>query len=64
MNPIHISGATLPDGQSADLLIRDGIVTDIGSVSAPADAERVDAAGLIALPGLVDLHTNLREPGF
>ena len=27
------------------------------------DVERFDADGLIALPGLVDLHTHLREPG-
>ena len=27
------------------------------------DAETIDADGLVALPGLVDLHTHLREPG-
>ena len=32
--------------------------------AAPKAATRVDAAGLRALPGLVDLHTHLREPGF
>ena len=30
---------------------------------APRDAEVIDADGLVALPGLVDLHTHLREPG-
>ncbi len=32
-------------------------------MSAPADAEVLDADGLVALPGLVDLHVHLREPG-
>ncbi|HET6484211.1 MAG TPA: dihydroorotase [Actinoplanes sp.] len=42
-----------------DLLIRDGVIA-----SGPAgDAEIIDASGLVALPGLVDLHTHLREPG-
>ena len=35
----------------------------VGTVDAPKDAERVDADGLILLPGFVDLHTHLREPG-
>ena len=33
------------------------------TAAAPAGAQVLDAAGLIALPGLVDLHTHLREPG-
>jgi dihydroorotase len=45
-------------GAPADLFIRDGVI----SSEAP-DAETVDASGLVALPGLVDLHTHLREPG-
>ena len=39
--------------------LRDGVIAEPG----PADAETIDAAGLVALPGLVDLHTHLREPG-
>ncbi|WP_437584925.1 dihydroorotase [Paramicrobacterium sp. CJ85] len=61
---IHIAGARLSDGRSADLLIEDGIITEVGSVTAPAGAERIDAQGLLAIPGLVDLHTHLREPGY
>jgi dihydroorotase len=56
-----IKGATLPDGTRADLAIRDGVFVDAGD---PKNATIVDAAGLQALPGLVDLHTHLREPGF
>ena len=56
----RIVGATLPDGSRADLAIADGVFVDAAS-----RADRtIDAAGLIALPGLVDLHTHLREPGF
>lgn len=56
-----ITGATRPDGTRADLAIRDGIFVDAGDVTG---ATVVDADGLQALPGLVDLHTHLREPGF
>ena len=56
-----ITGADLVGAGRADLLVRDGRFID------PADAaprtERIDADGLVALPGLVDLHTHLREPG-
>jgi len=53
-------------GGPADIWISDGRIAAVGpaaSRDAPAGAERLDAAGLIALPGLVDLHTHLREPG-
>ena len=36
---------------------------DAYDADAAAGAEVIDATGLIALPGLVDLHTHLREPG-
>jgi dihydroorotase len=39
------------------------VVAEVGTGLDAAGAEVVDAAGLIALPGLVDLHTHLREPG-
>ena len=59
MSNLTITGVTLPDGTRTDLHVSDGrLVGD-----APSDAERVDAEGLVALPGLVDLHTHLREPG-
>lgn len=51
-------------GDPVDVLIEDGVITKVASsIDAPKDAEIVDAAGLIGLPGLVDLHTHLREPG-
>ena len=47
----------------ADLHLAEGAVAEVGPGLAAADAEVVDASGLLALPGLVDLHTHLREPG-
>src|ERR1700684_3207032 len=58
-----IRSATLPGGERADLLLRGGTIASVGA-SLPADGAQVlDADGLLALPGLVDLHTHLREPG-
>jgi len=65
-----LTGATLPDGRRADILIEDGRIvstgrdTDAGTGTGAGGTTVVDAEGLIALPGLVDLHTHLREPGF
>jgi dihydroorotase len=51
-------------GGAVDLLVRDGVVTEIGAgLDAPADVPVLDAAGLVLLPGFVDLHAHLREPG-
>ena len=58
-----IRGARLLGGQAADLLLEDGRITEVGRVSASGQAQVVDADGLVVLPGLVDLHTHLREPG-
>ena len=44
-----------------ELAIVDGQMADPGAV--PPGAERVDASGLVAAPGLCDLHVHLREPG-
>jgi dihydroorotase len=58
-----VRGARLLGAEPTDLLLRDGRVQDIGSGLDAAGAEVLDADGLVALPGLVDLHTHLREPG-
>jgi dihydroorotase len=59
-----IKGASLAGGPPADLILSGGRITDAGEgLSAPPGAEVLDASGLVALPGLVDLHTHLREPG-
>jgi dihydroorotase len=48
----------------ADVLVRDGVVADVGRGLDAASAEIVDCDGLVLAPGLVDMHTHLREPGF
>jgi dihydroorotase len=58
-----IRGALLPGGRHGDLLLRDGVIAEAGARIAAAGAQVLDAGGLVALPGLVDLHTHLREPG-
>jgi dihydroorotase len=57
-----IRNASILGGEPTDLLLEDGVIAEVGSGLADG-AEVVDATGLIALPGLVDLHTHLREPG-
>ena len=59
-----IRGASLADGTTTDLLVENGRIAETGAGLSAAGATIVDAHGLIALPGLVDLHTHLREPGF
>ena len=63
----HLLTGVRPYGEDpTDILITDGAIAAIGSdaaAKAPADAQRHDFGGLIALPGLVDIHTHLREPG-
>lgn len=53
------------DSAPVSLLIRDGVIAAVGRVTEiPAQAAVVDANGAVALPGLVDVHVHLREPGF
>jgi dihydroorotase len=62
-----ISGGTVvgPSGtQRADVLILDGVIAAVGSDLQPPEGTTVlDAEGCWVGPGLVDLHTHLREPG-
>ena len=66
-NSVVIQGAQvvtmdqgLGDFASADILIEDGAIKTVApSLQAPADAERIDGAGMIALPGIIDAHTCL-----
>ncbi|PBC52268.1 dihydroorotase [Rhodococcus sp. ACS1] len=54
------------EGEPTDVLLGDGVIAAIGADAgkdATPDAEVIDAAGQILLPGFVDLHTHLREPG-
>jgi len=46
-----------------DVLIRDGVIVEVGKNLEMAKGETVDCTGMIILPGLVDVHTHLRQPG-
>ena len=48
--------------QICDILIEDGKIAEIGE-NLPAAGEVVDCTGLVAAPGLVDMHVHLRDPG-
>ena len=51
------------NGKKVDIAIADGKIAEIGSGLSQDGYEVVEASGTIALQGLVDLHTHLREPG-
>jgi dihydroorotase len=62
MTALALRGVRLADGSPADLAVNNGRLVDPADL--PPAARRLDATGLWALPGLVDLHTHLREPGY
>ncbi|MBX7451332.1 dihydroorotase [Mycobacterium sp. G7A2] len=52
------------EGDEVDVAVDDGQIAAIGAgLDVPADADIIDARGQVLLPGFVDLHTHLREPG-
>ena len=60
--PIVLRGARPYGDDAVDFVISDGLIVDIAPVGS-ATGDIIDCTGLIALPGFVDLHTHLREPG-
>jgi dihydroorotase len=69
---IVIGGGTVIDPSRAfsglaDVLIEDGTIAAIdgpGRFSHVTDAGQIDATGLLVVPGLIDMHVHLREPGY
>ena len=60
----HVIDPQVGLNETADILIRDGKIVEIGQgLSLEKGVER-DLAGKIVVPGLVDMHVHLREPGF
>ena len=49
--------------QIADIYIEDGVVKKIGTKLKEKADETVDASGKYVMPGFIDLHVHLREPG-
>jgi dihydroorotase len=61
MSSIVLKGAAPLRGKAVDVLIDGEVIAEIGQ---KLSGDRViDGAGLVLLPGFVDLHTHLREPG-
>ncbi|WP_260853636.1 dihydroorotase [Kocuria palustris] len=58
-----IRRAELLGQRTADILVADGRIERIGEDLRDDQAHVIEAEGQIALPGLVDIHTHLREPG-
>jgi len=59
-----IKGGRLLGADVGHVLLRDGVIVAMGADARDAaDVDVIDADGLVVLPGLVDLHTHLREPG-
>ena len=63
MSTYVIKGAAVLGADTTDLVLADGVIAELGAGLGRAGAEVVDGDGLVLLPGLVDLHTHLREPG-
>lgn len=58
-----IKGGRLPDGTTADVCIDGETIVDVTAAYKGESHASIDAQGCVILPGLVDLHTHLREPG-
>src|SRR5450631_664729 len=68
MNLLIKNGRVIDPSQGLDerldLLIEKGLIKEVGkSLAVPADTKTIDAAGKYVVPGLVDMHVHLRDPG-
>ena len=72
MNAVNATGTVLVRGgrvidetgeQVADVLVRDGLIVEVGAAIDASNATVIDAEGAVVAPGLVDLQVHFREPG-
>ena len=68
INLIILEGGTIYDPyknkkKAGSILIEDGVVKEVGKVTAPDNARKIDCAGKLIVPGLIDIHAHFREPG-
>lgn len=59
-----VKNGILPEYGKCDLLVEDSLIAKIAPFIEDADAEVIDAKGQYVLPGMVDLHCHLRDPGY
>ena len=72
MRPLVLRGGRVIDPISGvddiyDVLVIDGEIDALaptGTIELPADVEMIDCSGLWVVPGLIDVHVHLRDPGF
>jgi dihydroorotase len=72
MKPLLLRGGRVIDPASGtdglyDVLVIDGEIDALepaGTIEPPADTETLDCSGLWVVPGLIDVHVHLRDPGF
>ncbi|MBT7484493.1 hypothetical protein HN680_07000, partial [Candidatus Peregrinibacteria bacterium] len=66
MKDLLLKNGTLltPKGKRlADLLVREGKIVEMGEGLSEEGVEIVDCEGKFVLPGVIDVHVHLREPG-
>ena len=68
INLIILEGGTIYDPyknkkKAGSILIEDGVVKEVGKVTTPDNAQKIDCAGKLIVPGLIDIHAHFREPG-
>ncbi|MSO33284.1 MAG: dihydroorotase [Candidatus Nanopelagicaceae bacterium] len=63
MSTYLIKDVELVNGEKVDIGIVDGFISELSKKTVNTYANLLDGSGCVALPGLVDLHTHLREPG-
>jgi dihydroorotase len=68
MKPLLLANAHLVDPatgreERGSVLVRDGLIEDIGRIEAAADAETIDCSGRVLAPGLIDMRAFIGEPG-
>ena len=68
MNLLIKNGRVIDPSQGIDgmldVVVENGLVKEVGKgLTAPAGVETIDAAGMYVVPGLIDMHVHLRDPG-
>ena len=60
----HLIDAKTGKNGICDILIEEGIIKEIGNIDEIPGCDFIDAGGKYVIPGLVDAHCHLRDPGY